>query len=355
MKKKFFYYVLCLSGILLLSQCKKDPALPADNTQLPTISSLSPAMGYPGTAVTIEGENFGSDTNTISVMFGGIKASFVSANNNQVVVTAPLHDAGPVAVTVTANGQQSKADTFLYAPPVYGYAPNLQGTMLTYISHDTVSSASSNSAEDDMVTIEATNVEDSAGTTVVTLLNQVSGSAGSASYTSGVWFNKEVTSFPAFRQDAFDSLLQIDLKLPNTIVTHSDGIETFTVPNQAKTDDAVSFSNTGQYVNAVTTIGGTSITNSTNWSFSNGTVAGTETITTPAGTFNCVKILYSYQYTLHETGPGIDVLLQETTTDVKWLVPGIGAVRIYETTTGSGNSPSVTNSTSLSELIAIKN
>lgn len=356
MKKKFFFYVFCLSGMIILSQCKKDPVLPADHTQqVPTISSLSPATGYPGTSVTIEGKNFGSDTNKISVTFGGIKASIVSADSNQVVVKAPLHDAGTVSVQLTVNGLKAKADTFLYAPPVYGYAPHLEGTRLTYTSHDTVSSASSNSAEDGLITIAATNVEDSSGFTAVTLLNQVSGSGGSASYTSRVWFNKDVTSFPAFRLDAFDSIVQIYSKLPNTVVTHSDGMETFTVPNQAKAGDAVSFSNTEQYAKGVTTIGGTSITNSTYWNFSNGRVLGTETITTPAGTFNCVKISYSYQYTQHETGPGIDVLLQETTTDVKWLFPGIGAVKVYETMAGSGNSPSVVNSSSLSELVTIEN
>ena len=356
MKKNFFIYLFCLSGMIILSQCKKEPVLPSDHTQqVPTISLLNPATGYPGTAVTIEGKNFGSDTNKISVTFGGIKASIVSADSNQVVVKAPLHDAGTVAVLLTANGLQAKADTFLYAAPLYGYAPHLQGTKLTYTSNDTVSSTSSNSVEDDMITMEATNVKDSAGYTAVKLLNQVSSSAGDVTFISNVWFYKSVTNFPAFRLDAFDSLVHINLELPNATVTHSDGMETFTVPNQAKAGDAVSFSNTEQYVKAVSTIAGTLITNNTSWNFNNGTVLGTETLTTPAGTFNCVKISYSYQYTLHETGPGIDVLLQETTTDLKWLVPGIGEVKVYETIAGSGNSPSVVNESSVSELIKIEN
>jgi IPT/TIG domain-containing protein/uncharacterized protein DUF3108 len=356
MKKNFFLSMLCLSSIMILSQCKKDPVLSAgDSQQAPAITSLTPASGSPGTAVTIEGKNFGSDTNKIRVTFDGIRATLVSAEVNKVVVKAPSHDAGKVAVLLTANGLQSKADTFMYAGSVYGYAPHLAGTTLTYDSHDTVSSASSNSTTDNTIIIKSINVEDSDAYTAVQLLSTVSSSAGTETNTSDVWFNKENTSFTAIRPDEFDSIVQLNMKLPNTTVTHSDGMETFTVPNEPKAGDAVDFSDPTQFVKAVTKIAGTSIIDNISFNFSNGTVLGTETITTPAGTFNCVKISYSYEYNQHFTGPGEDVLQNEVSTYVEWLVPGIGPVKISETMAGTGNSPSVVNDRSVSELVKIEN
>jgi len=77
----------------------------------PNISGLSTSSGAPGTAVTINGQNFGSTQGTSVVRFNGLPASVTTWGSNAIGVTVPSGaTAGPVTVTVT--GQISNGLTF---------------------------------------------------------------------------------------------------------------------------------------------------------------------------------------------------------------------------------------------------
>jgi hypothetical protein len=71
--------------------------------QIPFINSFSPTNGPVGTVVTITGANFGNDANSNNVYFGGVKASIVSASNNQIVAVVPK-GATYKAISITTNG-----------------------------------------------------------------------------------------------------------------------------------------------------------------------------------------------------------------------------------------------------------
>jgi hypothetical protein len=70
----------------------------------PTISSLSPTSGAPGTSVTITGANFGATQGISSVNFGGTLATPASWSDTQIVVPVPLRaTTGNLIVTVAGN------------------------------------------------------------------------------------------------------------------------------------------------------------------------------------------------------------------------------------------------------------
>jgi YD repeat-containing protein len=77
----------------------------------PSITGLSSSSGAPGTAVTINGQNFASTQGSSVVRFNGLPATVTSWGANSIGVTVPAGvTTGPV--TVTVSGQTSNGVTF---------------------------------------------------------------------------------------------------------------------------------------------------------------------------------------------------------------------------------------------------
>ncbi|MCR4321146.1 MAG: IPT/TIG domain-containing protein [Candidatus Brocadiaceae bacterium] len=97
-------------------------------TAKPYINNLSSYFGSPGTAVTINGVNFGDLQGSGVVNFGATTASVTSWNDTSIVITVPELPPETYDISVTANGQTSNALSFLlkeenllekYAPILY--------------------------------------------------------------------------------------------------------------------------------------------------------------------------------------------------------------------------------------------
>jgi len=69
----------------------------------PTISSIDPDHGMPGTEIKISGTGFGTDIDQVSVTINGVPAVVKSVTETQIVVVIP-EDAGSGPVKVTVNG-----------------------------------------------------------------------------------------------------------------------------------------------------------------------------------------------------------------------------------------------------------
>jgi YD repeat-containing protein len=99
------YIVVTVGGVL------GSPQLPFNLTTIPSITTLSVNTGGVGTAVTITGSNFGTQTAGSTVSFNGTLATPTSWTNTSIAVTVPTGaTTGPVVVTV--NYDTSNAITF---------------------------------------------------------------------------------------------------------------------------------------------------------------------------------------------------------------------------------------------------
>src|SRR5262249_15727566 len=82
----------------------------------PAISALTPASGPPTTVVTVSGSNFDNSIANVSVAFGGVPATVVSATQTQMTAIVPFGAVtGPVTVTVF--GQQVTGPVFTVTGP----------------------------------------------------------------------------------------------------------------------------------------------------------------------------------------------------------------------------------------------
>ncbi len=93
----------------------------------PNVTSLSPYSGGVGTAVTINGTDFGTSRGSSTVTFNGLAAaSITSWNNTQIVATVPSAiPEGPGPVVVTVNSLPSNATVLFTAfdPVITSLAP----------------------------------------------------------------------------------------------------------------------------------------------------------------------------------------------------------------------------------------
>jgi hypothetical protein len=90
----------------------------------PTISSFTPASGWPGTSVTVVGSGF---TGTSALSFNGTAATFTVISGSQLTATVPAGaTTGPISVT-TAGGTTSSPASFTVtsqpAPSITGVSP----------------------------------------------------------------------------------------------------------------------------------------------------------------------------------------------------------------------------------------
>lgn len=93
MKNKFLNKAFLLAALsFILFACEEGPNYEDYSTYYPeqTVSGMSPSTGYPGTNLTITGENFGDLNGAVKVFFGGIVSEeVVSCADNQIVVKVP--------------------------------------------------------------------------------------------------------------------------------------------------------------------------------------------------------------------------------------------------------------------------
>jgi IPT/TIG domain/Glycosyl hydrolase family 26 len=102
----------------------------------PSVTSMTPSAGVPGTVVTISGSGF---TGATGVSFGSAPASFTVNSNNSITATAPSGSpTSAVDVTIAGPGGASNvvaADRFSYGPVVSAVSPlsgsHLGGTTIT--------------------------------------------------------------------------------------------------------------------------------------------------------------------------------------------------------------------------------
>lgn len=86
-------------------------------TQVPTITSVSPGTGAPGSEVTITGTNFGSRAGLIRVQLGSRVMTIVRSSPTELVVRVPgSASTGRINVTVRLQGSVDSPEEFTVAP-----------------------------------------------------------------------------------------------------------------------------------------------------------------------------------------------------------------------------------------------
>ncbi len=112
-KKSFILYISLIMS-LILGSCKEENKV---EILAPTITEISPASGFVGTAVTIFGANFRTSIADNEVSFNGTVATVVSSDGISLDIIVP--DAATTGdVTVTTNGQTSVGSLFTVEIPI---------------------------------------------------------------------------------------------------------------------------------------------------------------------------------------------------------------------------------------------
>jgi len=99
-------------------------ALIQELTNSPSITSLSPASGPPGTVVTIAGANFGDTRGSSVVKLGGQSIESIqtgaikSWSATSIGISIPDMPTGPIPVVVSVNNADSAASQFMVAPTI---------------------------------------------------------------------------------------------------------------------------------------------------------------------------------------------------------------------------------------------
>jgi len=83
-----------------------DTAITGQNIsiKIPTVNKMTPATGYPGTAVTFEGQYFPTGDDPAYVDFGGVTVICRLSNANKFTMNVPWLPAGEYPVTIRFNG-----------------------------------------------------------------------------------------------------------------------------------------------------------------------------------------------------------------------------------------------------------
>jgi alpha-tubulin suppressor-like RCC1 family protein len=107
--RAIYVSLLCALGFTALTACGGgDPPPP---TPSPSITTFRPQSGVPGSAVIIEGNNFGDKTQ-VRVMFDGKTAELNSANSTKIEFVVPATSDGPHLFKVEMGGRISATETF---------------------------------------------------------------------------------------------------------------------------------------------------------------------------------------------------------------------------------------------------
>ena len=110
--KKIFNTSILLTLLIVISfmiGCQKDAQFRKITYPAQTTSGISPAIGYPGSYVTISGKNFDTLAGAVKIWFGGVKAdSVISCKDDQIIVKVPAAAAtGKVSVQVWTHLEDS--------------------------------------------------------------------------------------------------------------------------------------------------------------------------------------------------------------------------------------------------------
>lgn len=135
MKKTSLFFLMLVMSLVWISSCSKDkPASPEPpKPDLPEITSISPETGDTGTVVTITGKYFGTDLSKVSISFGDAAGVPESLSDTKIILKAPDHRPGKVAVVVKVNNLASKEFDFTYNKPIKedGFKEDAAGWKIT--------------------------------------------------------------------------------------------------------------------------------------------------------------------------------------------------------------------------------
>ncbi|MFL9482913.1 LamG-like jellyroll fold domain-containing protein [Chitinophagaceae bacterium LWZ2-11] len=119
--KQTICILLWMAGLVALSTgCQKGPDYKIYTYPAQTATALSPASGYPGIDVTINGKNFGTLAGAVKVFFGGVQADTVrSCTDGQIVVKVPPKAiSGKVTLKVWTTSIDSIGSFTVIAAPI---------------------------------------------------------------------------------------------------------------------------------------------------------------------------------------------------------------------------------------------
>ena len=101
---QYYYQVRAYNSAGLSAYSNEAYATTMSGGTTPTITSFNPTNGPVGTAVTINGANFGAAQGTSVVTFGSITAAPTYWSNTQIIAPLPSGVTGSVYISVTVNG-----------------------------------------------------------------------------------------------------------------------------------------------------------------------------------------------------------------------------------------------------------
>ncbi|MDM8159319.1 IPT/TIG domain-containing protein [Labilibaculum sp. K2S] len=88
--KNIQFLVVFMVLAVIYSGCDKDPEIKMYTYPAPLPTGFSPASGYAGTLITIEGSDFGDYKNAVSVFFNGVESDLiVSCKDDEIVAQVP--------------------------------------------------------------------------------------------------------------------------------------------------------------------------------------------------------------------------------------------------------------------------
>lgn len=105
--------IVILSLSLLLFNCGSDDDSPSDSNKTPTVTTISPTSGPKTTIVTINGQDFGTDINNVTVFFNDVEGTVQAVTDTQVTAEVPAR-AYTGKVKVVVSGKETEGPIFTY-------------------------------------------------------------------------------------------------------------------------------------------------------------------------------------------------------------------------------------------------
>ena len=119
---------ILIMTITVFSCSKEDEVITPDPIQVATLSSISPKSGKKGTTVTINGTNFGTNQNSVSVFFNDKPALVQSVTDTEITVIVPIGAlTGFIKVIVDGTELTGPEFTYVFTVDVSTLAGSTQG------------------------------------------------------------------------------------------------------------------------------------------------------------------------------------------------------------------------------------
>src|SRR5690606_27918123 len=114
-KATTFWMLIVLASFA--SSCEKGPNFREFDYPAPVVTGFSPAQGYVGSDVIIDGSDFGSLPRAVKVYFGGVLADTVrSVEDNKIVVQAPAQGISGIITVEIFGKTDTTTSAFTYLP-----------------------------------------------------------------------------------------------------------------------------------------------------------------------------------------------------------------------------------------------